>query len=269
MVRLQFCSPEFMRKGQVTPCAAIVDSGNTLISGPPEHVATLLGSICDSWPRCAKNHTAMVQAAEAVKAAATENHSSNPAIWSKEKTLSAILFDCEDWLNESVGTNDEMPDLHFHIIGGNGTKETLILPPYYYLSELDVEQEPGGRDVDFSVPSDTTGFGFSTGGHRKVCQHAFFPLEYATNRHGQAWILGTNFFYEFNVHYDLSSKPPSIAFQSVKQTPCGSCDKRLALASTGRRVVSGAASTAAGWLRRPRRLTGPARMPSFELGPVL
>jgi len=241
MVHLQFCNPEEMRTGQVTPCAAIPDSGTTLMSGPSAHVSALLESICDGWPRCARKHTAMVQAARAEHLGA---NSFNMGIWSKEEVLNALLSDCEAWMDE-FGLDPDMPDLHFHVVGGNGTRETLVLPARHYVIEKDVAYE-----------------GIASG-HQKMCMLGLDRYSIHTARNGPGWVLGTAFFYAFNVHFDLSSKPPSVAFQSMKQAPCGECDAKLGLMST--RAHSGAGAA----LRRPRKLSGPARKPSFELGPVL
>merc|ERR1719235_2855244 len=49
---LGFCSTGEMAEGQETPCGAIPDSGTTVIMAPKEHVAILLDSLCDQWPRC-------------------------------------------------------------------------------------------------------------------------------------------------------------------------------------------------------------------------
>jgi len=229
-VRLQFCNPESMKRGQATPCEAYVDSGTELISGPPEHVAALLRSICDSWPRCAENHTAMVQAAEAAKAERPDVDFSNTEIWSKGEVLNTLLADCGEWMGE-FGLDHDMPDLHFNIVGGTGTKETLILPAHYYVNEI-------------------------ASGTRKVCQHGFDTHSKSTSRNGPIWLLGSPFFYEFNVHFDLSSEPPSLAFESVKEVPCGVCDKKLGFLSTG------TSST----FRHPHKLSGPARRPSMSDG---
>merc|ERR1719181_22110 len=75
---LSFCSMDNMTDGQETPCGAIPDSGTTVIMAPKEHVSTLLDSICDQWPRCAKNYTAMVEAGKAADKAAADKYTFDP-----------------------------------------------------------------------------------------------------------------------------------------------------------------------------------------------
>merc|ERR1712224_49766 len=49
---LKICSPKSKKKGQVTACGAIPDSGTTLFMGPQEHIKKLFEGICDGWKRC-------------------------------------------------------------------------------------------------------------------------------------------------------------------------------------------------------------------------
>jgi len=271
MVHMDFCDPKDMRKHQQTPCAAIPDSGTTMITGPREQLSALLGSICDNWSRCSQNHTAMVKAAKAAEAAAVEELGFNPfdlKPWTKVKIMEALLEDCEDWLNESTGLN-EMPDLHFHVVGGAGKKQTLAMPGQAYVIETTYELKGNlskkiKGNGSSALENITDAWLKYTGGRTKVCAPAFDVLDYDTKRNGPVWILGMPFFYEYNVGYDLSSKPPAISFQSVKQAPCGSCDKKLGLVSSN--VDSVVHNANAAQLHRPRWLSGPARGPSFDLG---
>jgi len=275
MVHLDFCRPEDMREDQQTPCGAIPDSGTTMITGPQEQLSVLLGSVCDNWPRCSQNHSAMVKAAEAARAAAAEQFGFNPfdvEPWTKVKVLEALLENCEDWLDEAGGL-DELPALHFHVAGGSGTEETLAMPGRAYVLETayerkdDIAKRIKAPDNISSVVENITAAWLNyTGGRHKVCMPAFSIMEYNTMRNGPVWILGTPFFYEFNVGYDLLSKPPAIALQSVRQAPCGSCDAALGLVSSDADLSARDAAADAARLRRPRQLSGPVRRPSFELG---
>jgi len=272
MVRMDFCHRKDMRKNQQTPCGAIPDSGTTMITGPQEQLSVLLSSVCDHWPRCSRNHTAMVRAARAARAAAAEQFGFNPfgvEPWTKVKVMEALLEGCEDWLNESTGL-DELPDLHFHVAGAAGTQETLVMPGRAYVIEtaydLKDDLTKKFKNSTSALQNLTEAWLKYTGGRQKVCSPAFSVLDYNTVKNGPIWILGTSFFYEFNVGYDLLSKPPAISFQSVKQAPCGSCDKKLGLVSSDADLAARGASADAARQRRPRWLSGPARGPSFELG---
>jgi len=273
MVHMDFCDPKDMRKHQQTPCGVIPDSGTTMITGPRDQLSVLLGSLCDNWPRCRRNHTAMVKAAKSAEAAAAEKFGFNPfdlEPWTKVKIMEALLEDCEDWLNESVGLN-ELPELRFHVVGGAGKEQILAMPGHAYVIETTYELKEnltekikGNRSSELENITDA--WLKYTGGRMKVCSPAFSVMDYETARNGPIWILGSPLFYEYNVGYDLFSKPPAISFQSVKEAPCGSCDKKLGLVSSDADLVARAASANAAQLRRPRWLGGPARGPSFDLG---
>lgn len=84
-------------------------------------------------------------------------------------------------------------------------------------------------------------------------------MEYETDLNGPVFILGSAFFYEFQVGYDLASKPPRISF---KDAPCGSCDETTELASSKAKVdsVLGPGNRN----KRPRKVRG-ERMPSVDI----
>ena len=93
------CSPDKMHKGQQTPCGAIPDSGTTLIMAPKAHILKLMDEICENWPRCHQNHTAMVQAAKAAHEAAAAQYGFNPfslTVQPKATILQRLLLDCKD-----------------------------------------------------------------------------------------------------------------------------------------------------------------------------
>merc|ERR1719422_2074370 len=100
-----------------------------------------------------------------------------------------------------------MPSLHFHVRGKDGKKATLDLTPNDYMIETDQELDIAHWLLGWEKS-------------RKVCRPAFGVQEYSTLKNGPVWILGSPFFYKFNVVYDRSSQPASISFN---RAACGSC----------------------------------------------
>jgi len=265
-----------MLQGQQTPCGAIPDSGTTLITAPRKHILKLMDNICDSWPRCSQNHTALLRAEKAARAAATAQYGFNPftlTIQPKSKILERLLLDCNSWMNETVGLS-ELPTLNFHLGGGNGTKKDLPMPGHAYVIETKMqdaqslfskirdaegtEESSLGDPRKGNLTAHKTATGSDSGSIKKVCAPAFGVMEYNTVANGPIWILGTPFFYQFNVHFDLASKSPRVGFQSVQDEPCGACT------SSGSFVAgnSGAGrASGAGW---PRWQVGTPRQPSFD-----
>jgi len=254
---LGFCTASNMTSGQETPCGAIPDSGTTVIMAPQEHITTLLDSICDQWPRCAKNYTSMLKAAEAAKEGATAAYSWNPfeiAPASKSTILQLLLFDCASWLNESSGLN-ELPPLKFHVAGAANNQKTLELPGWAYILEstrtvADENQKLQGIDETVVLLQNRT----TTA--QKVCSPAFGAMDYNTQKNGPVWILGTPFFYEFNVGYDLNSTPPSISFTSTEESPCTSCGQQASMLDSKAKAKT---------RQRPRWISGPLRVPDMNV----
>merc|ERR1740121_3493965 len=120
------------------PCGAIPDSGTTTIMGPADQVLKLMEGICDGWDRCRKNYTAMVDATTAAENDMKKIYGFNPfnlkSAIKKTDILQAVLADCESWMDEQVGLS-ELPPLHFHVQGSNGTKQTLSIPGHLYIME--------------------------------------------------------------------------------------------------------------------------------------
>jgi hypothetical protein len=253
-VPLSFCSSSNMTDGQETPCGAIPDSGTTVIMAPKEHLAVLLDSICDQWPRCAENFTAMTKAADAAKLSAKQEYSWDPfeiAPAEKFQVLQLLLLDCGLWLNENG--LDELPTLKFHVMGAGGKQQVLDLPGWAYILEsshedVDRNSHLQGLDTSFAFLQNRTKR------KTKVCSPAFGAMDYTTKKNGPVWILGTPFFYEFQVGYDLNATPPAISFTSVETEPCVSCGREAALLST--QVSS---------QRRPRWISGPVRVPELDM----
>jgi len=262
---VEFCKPDNMTKGQKTPCGAIPDSGTTAFMAPKDHLIALYESICDRWDRCKKNYTAMVKAADGAKKAAIKEYSLDPfhiEPASKAIVFQQLMLDCRQWLTKDKGLN-ELPAIHFHIGGANDTKQTLNLKGWSYVIET---QEKEFKYIYKNIPGlgkMPVGKNF-TGHSKKVCSPAFSTMEYSTEQNGPVWILGTPIFYEYQVGYDMSSKPPQISFSN---TPCGSCKgakkPKTSLMSTDTQVDN---------LRRngqPRQVNGPLRMPSLDFSQPL
>jgi len=190
---------------------------------------SLLETICDEWDRCKQNYTALLKAEEKAEEAITKVYGVNPFNFrgmTKSDVLQIMMMDCESWMDGGKGL-DELPTLHFHVVGSNGTAQTLQLTSNAYVMESKKEEATeairfisGDGNMNGSAPYNVSDFGNKTG---KVCQAAFNTIDYNTPTNGPVWILGTPIFYEYVVGYDASTNPPSMAFSSQKDTPCGSC----------------------------------------------
>jgi len=245
-VPVKICRPQDMLPGQDTPCGAIPDSGTTLITAPEQHIMHLLSHLCDQWPRCRQNHTAMERAAKAASNAAAGEYGFDPfdiKVPGKNIILRLLLADCASWSSEASDF-DELPPLHFDVAGSNGTKQTLTLPGFAYV----LESHQNDTD-NVSIHS------LHGGSPNRTCAPAFGKLDYQTQKHGPVWIFGTSFFYQFTVGYDLSATPPSISFRPADEAPCGTCDGEVGLVT---------ASAGPARARRPRGWNGVARSPSVD-----
>jgi hypothetical protein len=261
---VKICTGENMTKGQKTPCGVIPDSGTTAIMAPQDQLITLYESLCDGWDRCKKNHSAMEKAAKAAHEAAIKNYGSDP--WEIESVDKATIFqlliqDCRAWLTKEEGL-DELPNIHFHVRGANNTKQTLSLAGWSYIIET---QEKQFKYEYKEIP----GFGKLpvaknyTGPAQKVCSPAFSTMDYDTKENGPVWILGTPVFYEYRVGYDLSSQPPAISFENEK---CGECSESEI---KGAHLLATDVNRRTERAREPRQVTGPFRMPNWDLNQPL
>jgi len=253
-VPLSICSAANMTDEQETPCGAIPDSGTTVIMAPKEHLSVLLDSICDQWPRCAANYTAMVKAAAAAKQGATAMYTWDPfeiTPAAKSSILQLLLLDCGSWLDDSTGLS-ELPNLKFHVAGSTGNETTLELPGWAYILESTRDDLEGNKQLQ-GMEEDVVFLQNYTSQSSKVCSPAFGAMDYNTQKNGPVWILGTPFFYQYHVGYDLKSKPPAISFVSTDTTPCVSCGQQASLLDSGSKLK-----------RRPRWISGPVRVPDFD-----
>merc|ERR1719183_1030581 len=116
---------------------------------PREHLTELQGALCDQWPRCRRNHTAMMNAYHKAKHDAEHIYGIDPWELSpapKDQILQFLLSDCDAWLNESTSSGiQELPPLHLHVQGSHGKEtreQTLSLSPEFYVATIqDFEQE--------------------------------------------------------------------------------------------------------------------------------
>jgi hypothetical protein len=255
-----FCNAAKLPEGQTTNCAGIPDSGTTAMMAPKDHILALYDSLCDNWERCQKNYTALAEATESAKQMAIDTYGSEP--WnlpeaSKSLIFQKLVYDCAQWIEEGDGLK-EMPDVHIHVRGLNGTEEALKLTSWAYIMEEEVNMTDWHEYMHPSAPgllSVKVGQG-PEGETRKICSLAFDPIEYTSVSNGPVWIIGTPLFYEYQVGYDLSGTPPEVSFL---REPCGAC--AAGTSGAGVELVQGAKSAR----YKPRKVSRPWRKPSFDL----
>jgi len=193
------CSAEV--PGQDTPCGAIVDSGTTLILAPKEHLAQLFAQICDAWPKCRGEMSPSLLEVQGQEA-------EQQLMMTKARSFLEQMASCEEVAS--------MPTLQFHMRGKDGTKDTLSLEPNDYV----MQSEANSHLAAYLGVQHT----------KKVCQPAFEVHEMNTLKNGPVYLLGTPFFYKYNVAYDRSTSPPAISFN---RGGCGSCAGGGAAANAG------------------------------------
>eukprot|EP00928_Gymnodinium_smaydae_P070654 TRINITY_DN5444_c0_g3_i3.p1 TRINITY_DN5444_c0_g3~~TRINITY_DN5444_c0_g3_i3.p1 ORF type:complete len:627 (-),score=112.97 TRINITY_DN5444_c0_g3_i3:196-2076(-) len=248
-----FCDGKSKTKGQDTACGIIPDSGTTLITGPAKQIDTLLESICDNWDRCKSNYTALNDALASASDTIVKKYGFDPfeinKTVKKTEILNLLLSDCAAWKHEDEEFK-QMPPLHFHVAGAEGSTTEIEIPAISYIMELDAKKN---GDVVIESAQDAAQKAKKKAASQKMCQIMFETMEYNTKDNGPVWIFGTPLFYEYQVGYDLGSSPPSIAFTSVKEKPCGSCsDAAMLMAKADEHV------------RRPRTIQGAPRMPFID-----
>merc|ERR1740138_140117 len=134
----------------------------------------------------------MVKAAKDAREAAISAFHTDPfsiKALPKAVIFQQLILDCGHWLSKERGL-EELPPVHFHIAGANGTKQTLKLSGWSYIIET---QEKEYKIVYKTLPGLgklPVGKNF-TGTTKKVCSPAFSPMEYSTEQNGPVWILGT------------------------------------------------------------------------------
>lgn len=245
-----FCDPAKKLEHQKTACGMIPDSGTTLILGPRSQVSQLYASLCDAWPRCAEKFAAYNASVH------SEEHESsifdstvarvlkrwglpipNRAPWSlspeeqamhdKELLFKRLLSSCAQWARTTADLDTQLPPIHLHVAGTEGHSQTLLLTGSSYVVAA---ESPGSW----------------------TCMPFFGSYDYKTAQNGPIWIVGTPLFYEYEVHYDLSSSPPSMSFT---KSSCGSCSSD----SSGLPTVSLAKKS-----NTIRQHDVPVRMPNYD-----
>jgi hypothetical protein len=263
-----FCHDSNMSEGQKSPCGAIPDSGTTLMMGPAAHVEMLLNDICEQWPLCNDNYTALLKAEEAADEIFNKTYGVNPfsmhGILNKSDIIQLLLQDCDRWMTNETGTSG-MPDLHFHVRGTHGTKQVIKIPASAYILAYAGDNVSTAYQLLAGVgniPADPD----ATRGAKKVCAPAFGAMDYNTKANGPVWILGTPLFYEYVVAYDMDASPPAIAFHSQKDMPCGSCKESRAEVNLALKDPHHRPEFAQ---RMPRRVEGAPRKPNVDFSQPL
>lgn len=172
----------------------------------------------------------------------------------KAQAFVDVLADCGSWLDDDNSEGlSELPTLHFRVQGAqHGQIQTLELAGWFYVFETEQEQyelvsehfrafAPQGRSLHAHA------------GTKKICAPAFGVMDMPTRTNGEAWILGTSFFYAYNVHYDLE-----YAAMAFVEEPCGSCSDSATLVSQGSKIDSRALA------RSPRQVPGSWRVSHFN-----
>jgi hypothetical protein len=256
--KVLFCDGKNMTKDQRSPCGAIPDSGTTLLMGPKEHIGPLLEGICDGWERCRQNFTKLEEAETIATNAMMSHYGMNPFNMkggvSKSDVLQLLLMDCDSW---GEGGMDELPDLHFHIRGSNGSTQALKIPGHMYVMEVSGDEAESALKLlegIGSIPADTS----LAKSKKKVCTPMFGEMDYNTSSNGPVWILGTPIFYEYVIGYDMKTSPPAMSFTSQSEQPCGSCKGTPAV------NLAMAKETTKHAARAPRRVSGPPRVPQID-----
>eukprot|EP00930_Biecheleria_cincta_P030994 TRINITY_DN21478_c0_g1_i2.p1 TRINITY_DN21478_c0_g1~~TRINITY_DN21478_c0_g1_i2.p1 ORF type:complete len:505 (+),score=53.20 TRINITY_DN21478_c0_g1_i2:122-1636(+) len=221
---VQFCSASSIKEGQKTACAAIPDSGTTLLMGPKEQLVTLFAQICEEWPRCRKAHKQTL---------------------SKHHTFLELLNDCSRWVNASSGLS-ELPTLHFHLAGADGVVKDIELTPDVYVLETTEDKKKYVTQALLGILP--VRVAVATGRSETVCMPSFGSFDYDTQLNGPSWILGLPAFFEHQVEYDLHARPPSVAFT---REVCSSCSEGLVQLGRRASTRTGAA------MRIDRHVRGP------------
>jgi hypothetical protein len=118
-----------------------------------------------------------------------------------------------------------------------------------------------GSPPSSSAPSDSSlgGFDFSALASRsKLCRPAFGEMSYNTEKNGDVWILGTPFFYQYQVGFGLNDQTVSFTSVETAGNECGSCD-----AGTAAPTPAPPAASLVSDAYRPRRVDAPWRKPTL------
>jgi hypothetical protein len=229
-----FCQSHKMQRGQQTPCAAIPDSGTTLMMGPAAQVEGLFDKLCYNWERCRTART-----------------TGNMQHLSGSHAFQMLLYRCGTWMTKEKGVH-EIPSV-FLTVGSPGKTQMLEITAWSYIVETmqaeyrhAVKHLFGVTPVIVDVP---------TGKTTKVCIPSFGVQEYNTMMNGPVWILGTPVFYQYRVGYSLNG--PTMAFTKQK---CGACNETASFLSSRAELNPEQAA----WVRPMRSMSSRPRVPHFD-----
>jgi len=239
-VQLDVCRPDYdggpaIPEGQATVCGGIPDSGTTAIMAPESSLEVLFEGICDEWDRCKKS--------------AKKTH------MPKAQAFVDVLADCGSWLDDDNSEGlSELPTLHFRVQGAqHGQIKDLELAGWFYVFET-VQEQYELVSEHFRAFAPLASSVHRHAGTKKTCAPAFGVMDMPTKTNGDAWILGTSFFYAYNVHYDLE-----YAAMAFVEEPCGSCSDSATLVSQGTKIDSRALA------HSPRQVHGSWRTTQFNM----
>lgn len=204
-VSLGVCDPadpanRHPRPGQKTGCAMIPDTGTTNILLPTDHYNKLMSAMCDSWERC--NRRSKKQGADSS---------------AKVYLFTELLQNCGNWMGKDG--IDELPSLHLKLGDASGKKATLTLSPWTWITMSEVKQT---KNEQVDIPGyGKTSIPVETGKMVKACIPSFSAADFSPDEAGSLWVVGLPLFYEYNVGFDLTTNPYSVAFS---EAPCATCE---------------------------------------------
>merc|ERR1719478_394873 len=135
----------------------------------------------------------------------------------KKTVFATLLQDCGKWMTNETGLS-ELPSIHLHVADEKGNKRVLTLPASAYVMETVADEVE--LTIKYLMGIIPVAQPQATGKKQKVCMPAFGAVNYTTKSNGPVWILGTPLFYQFQVHYDIAAKPPTIGFVEGKCHEC-------------------------------------------------
>lgn len=108
--RVGFCLDSAAEVGRDLACAAVPDSGTTLMMGPKKEIDLLFADICAKWTRC-------------------DPHLNHPR---PEKAFVETLMQCSTWMTDKG--LEEVPSLFIHVAGADGETQIIELSSWAYIT---------------------------------------------------------------------------------------------------------------------------------------
>lgn len=209
------------------PILAIPDSGTTMLALPMAHLHSLLGELCEAWPRC------RVEALRSQRA------------W--HVAFSSLLYRCQEWMPHGDGLR-ELPMLQLEVSDLRNRSQVLEIFPHDYVVESQVSHAHYILEwLQGLLPHQISDM-FVNNATDLVCLPGFSEVATMSS---PTWILGTALFFEYTVGFDLKSSPPSMSFNR------GVCQCEQEVALVGQRTWSSTPS---------RRISQPVRVPQMPRG---